>query len=168
MNVNLEKSRELIEQTNARNGFCFLNAIRAIAHVDGPAFYVEGWSVLFGKDGIGIGEHGWIELGGEIIEVTPGWPDWEGETIRHFPVVRYSKEFAVGAAIAGVSLPLVRGLGRPPREYWQARRAARRHYISLFCFTVFTLIRSQPTKIKRDIHVFLYKAKARYLPRDWG
>jgi hypothetical protein len=122
--VNLKKSRELSQQVEAQRGRCWYNALVAVSRVKGNAFYVEGYSVIWGRKGITLGEHGWIELDGEIIELTPDWPDWSCERIMYFPGVRYSREVALEIVHTGLEPPFVRRFDRPPPQYKTARRKA--------------------------------------------
>lgn len=67
----------------AEPGACFRNAQLLVLELRGEnVFYVEGYASLVG------GQHGWVELDGKVIDITPGWIG-NGE-VEYFPGPKYT------------------------------------------------------------------------------
>ena len=82
MKVNLRLSKWLALRTKAVPKACWDNSIQALYHI-GKGQYVEGWAIDL-ELGIPI-EHGWIEVNGQIVDVT-----WKEENVEFFPGIKYS------------------------------------------------------------------------------
>jgi len=68
MNINRGLSQELAMKVNAVPGSCWLNAVEALAYLPEQTAYIEGWIVI--GESCEILEHGWLELNGEIIDLS--------------------------------------------------------------------------------------------------
>ena len=112
MDVNRELSRKLGAKVHAILGQCFWNAFGAVRNLPelAGAYYVEGFIVF--EDNKILNDHGWIELEGQIVEVT--MPDVE---LAYFPVVKLSQE-QVRKAQPKHKRPPVPLMWRNDRERW--------------------------------------------------
>ncbi len=84
MKKNIEKSQSISRAIKAKNGQCWNNALLAMLLYPNSALYVEGF-VMYTPLGFPV-HHGWVELDGEIIELTPIWVD--SSSSNYHPITR--------------------------------------------------------------------------------
>ena len=119
MIVNRELSARMAEKVGAEPKQCFLNAWQALQceHELEGGLYVEGWAVT--DDDALVIEHGWLELGGEIVDPTV----YDPPARAYFPVLRFDRDQARAELAANDGeLPIVwrYGQGAASPEYRQA------------------------------------------------
>lgn len=95
--IRVRLSRSLAKLTDAENGDCFRNAVRAMGHLgNGPgeiAYYVEGFAATWM-----VAEHGWLEVWSVRphkllyrVDCTPCYCAPRDIPVRgYFPVAKYS------------------------------------------------------------------------------
>ncbi len=82
LRLNRKLSKRLSKKIKAENTQCYKNSVKALLEIR-SAIYVEGFAIDDGE----IVCHGWLELGNEIIDVTPIWIEKTGT--RYFAGIRY-------------------------------------------------------------------------------
>lgn len=118
-------SAKLSGMVHAKDKDCYVNAVQALAASNDPeARYVEGYAIgdLFPM----VQPHGWVELRGRIVEVTPVWLAMK--TARYFPATRMDLNDCTKHVMANETLPWTIGDFAVPeahRAVWlDAQRAA--------------------------------------------
>lgn len=140
--VDLQHSRRLARAVGARNGNCYVNAVRALLH-GGPlvreACYVEGIVVVDFSIPLPF-DHGWLESAdGEILDPTSAYHA-DGATPRcYFGIARYARaevlrQIATAADPSRIMMPFLSGRGgwgQELPEWGPAQVAALRHRSAL-------------------------------------
>lgn len=109
--LDLVLAAELAGKTRPRKGKCWLNSLSALMgyrydvgkELPADAFYVEGWLMIC--DGAIPIEHGWIELGDKIVDVTL-YKDGDLKAEYYFPVLRWSIAEMMSVVHSSRRLPL--------------------------------------------------------------
>lgn len=98
---------QLIELTVPKRNACWSNAFWAMIHYvgnrlgDAEPYYVEGWLLV--SDGKVAIEHAWLEIDGEIVDVTlPG----KYEAGCYCPAYKFDAEAITDRVLNDVFLPL--------------------------------------------------------------
>lgn len=93
MIVNHEAAKRLTEGVQVEEQCCYRNVCKVIkAHPETckDAHYVEGY---FTSATWGVSPHAWLELGEELLDVTPGFDS--ALTEDYFPVARFPAAVAI-------------------------------------------------------------------------
>jgi hypothetical protein len=92
MTIDVARSQDMATVYRTKNQECFTNAMMVVA-AQWPGTrlrYVEGWATT--KWGIVV-EHGWVQAGERVLEVTPIWLEAavEGEEREYYPVLSLTR-----------------------------------------------------------------------------
>ena len=71
--VDVQRSQAVAQQVSPTQARCYWNAYRAALAIGANACYCEGWVLLPltlpGQQGFTMVAHGWVELGGQVIDM---------------------------------------------------------------------------------------------------
>ena len=85
MKQDTKLSKEYSKKIVSEVGMCFWNSKRLFVSIEeNNAFYVEGFASMAG------GKHGWVEIDGRVVDVSPFWTG--REDVEYFAGVRYTRE----------------------------------------------------------------------------
>ena len=107
-------------------GACYWNAVEELHHYrrtgGRDVVYVEGWAVRERDGTFEPFEHGWLEIEGQVHDVTP-----ENNCIAYFAGLRFTDPGREGAEL-GLKIPFYRSLVCPhsegsPNPHYDAGRA---------------------------------------------
>lgn len=100
MRMDREEALRLAQIVGSQAKACYRNSVLALFTSDEEALYVEGFLAILGG-GLLI-EHGWLQMGERIIDVTLS----DGEVKDYHPIFTYSRDKVKSAIDRGQSLPL--------------------------------------------------------------